>query len=73
MSPLSPMVSVYLTGQENMIVTSQNMNILARLALENPDLLLHFLRSVDNSPDIVSRFVDKWAGQKVSPHQSSFH
>ena len=56
-----------------MIVTSQNMNILARLALENPDLLLHFLRSVDNSPDIVSRFVDKWAGQKVSPHQSSFH
>ena len=63
---------MYLTGQENMIVTSQNMNILARLALENPDLLLHFLRSVDNSPDIVSRFVDKWAGQKVSS-QRSFH
>lgn len=50
-----------------MIVTSQNMNILARLALQNPDLLLHFLRTVDTSPDIVSRFVDKWAGPKVNP------
>jgi len=49
-----------------MIVTSQNMNILARLALQNPDLLLHFLRT-DTSPDIVSRFVDKWAGPKVEP------
>jgi hypothetical protein len=48
-----------------MIVTSQNMNILARLALQNPDLLLHYLRTVDPSPDIVSRFVDKWAGPKV--------
>ena len=48
-----------------MIVTSQYMNILARLALQNPELLLHFLRTADTSPDIVARFVDKWAGQKV--------
>lgn len=48
-----------------MIVTSQSMNILARLALQNPDLLLHYLRTVDSSPDIVYRFVDKWAGPKV--------
>ena len=47
-------------------MTSQNMNILARLALQNPDILLHFLRSGDTSPDIVSRFVDKWAGPKVT-------
>jgi hypothetical protein len=49
-----------------MIVTSQYMNILARLALQSPELLLHFLRSLDTSSDIVSRFVDKWAGQKVN-------
>jgi hypothetical protein len=52
--------------QENMIVTSQYMNILARLAIQSPELLLHFLRSLDTSSDIVSRFVDKWAGQKVN-------
>jgi hypothetical protein len=49
-----------------MIVTSQYMNILARLAIQSPELLLHFLRSLDTSSDIVSRFVDKWAGQKVN-------
>ena len=48
-----------------MIVTSQYMNILARLAIQSPELLLHFLRSLDSSSDIISRFVDKWAGQKV--------
>ena len=49
-----------------MIVTSQYMNILARVALQNPDLLLHFLRNADSSPDVVTQFVDKWAGTKVN-------
>lgn len=48
-----------------MIVTSQYMNILARIALQNPDLLLHCLRTADSSQDVVTQFVDKWAGQKV--------
>jgi hypothetical protein len=48
-----------------MFVTSQYMNILARVALENPDLLLRFMRTPDASPDIVSRFLKSWAGQKV--------
>jgi hypothetical protein len=55
-----------------MIVTSQNMNILARLALQNPDLLLHYLRTMDARPDIVSIFVDKWAGQKVNSHKVTY-
>ena len=41
------------------------MNILARVALQNPDLLLHFLRTADSSQDVVTQFVDKWAGTKV--------
>jgi len=48
-----------------MIVTSQYMNILARIALQNPDLLLHYIRTVESGQDIVTQFVDKWAGQKV--------
>jgi hypothetical protein len=48
-----------------MVVTSQYMNILARVALENPDLLLRFVRTPDASPDIVSRLLKSWAGQKV--------
>jgi hypothetical protein len=51
--------------QENMIVTSQYMNILARIALQNPDLLLHVIRTADSSQDVVSQFVERWAGQKV--------
>lgn len=42
------------------------MNILARIALQNPDLLLHFLRSGNPSNDIAGQFVEKWAGPKVS-------
>ena len=41
------------------------MNILARVALQNPDLLLHFLRTADSSQDVVTHFVDKWSGTKV--------
>jgi len=52
-------------GQENMIVTSQYMNILARIALQNPDLLLHVIRTADSSQDVVSQFVERWADQKV--------
>ena len=48
-----------------MIVTSQYMNILARIALQNPDLLLHVIRTADSSQDVVSQFVERWAGQKV--------
>jgi len=47
------------------IITSQYMNILARVALQNPDLLLHFLRTADSSQDVVTHFVDKWSGTKV--------
>ena len=55
----------WVNGQENMIVTSQYMNILARIALQNPDLLLHVIRSADSSQDVISNFVERWAGQKV--------
>jgi len=48
-----------------MIVTSQYMNILARIALQNPDLLLHVIRTADSSQDVVSQFVERWADQKV--------
>jgi hypothetical protein len=48
-----------------MIISSQYMNILARIALQNPDLLLHVLRTADSSQDVVLQFVEKWAGQKV--------
>jgi hypothetical protein len=46
------------------------MNILARVALQSPQLLLHFLRAQDTNPDIVSLFLQKWAGQKVFISQS---
>jgi len=49
-----------------MIVTSQYMNILARIALQNPDLLLHFIRTIESNDQIVTQFVEKWAGQKVT-------
>ena len=48
-----------------MIVSSQNMNILARVAIQNPDLLLDFLRAVEPSHDIVPEFVERWSGPKV--------
>ena len=47
-----------------MIVASQYMNILARIALQNPDLLLHVIRTADSRQDVVSQLVDRWAGQK---------
>lgn len=53
-----------------MIVASQYMNILARIALQNPDLLLHVIRTADSRQDVVSQLVDRWAGQKVL---SSYH
>jgi len=48
-----------------LIVSSQNMNILARVAIQNPDLLLDFLRAVEPSHDIVPQFVERWSGPKV--------
>jgi hypothetical protein len=48
-----------------MIVTSQYMNILSRIALQNPELLLRFLRPAGSGQNIVPQFVEKWAGQKV--------
>jgi len=48
-----------------MIVASQYMNILARISLQNPDLLLHVIRTADGGHDVVSQFVQRWAGQKV--------
>jgi hypothetical protein len=41
------------------------MNILSRIALQNPDLLLHFLRTAESGHDVVAQFVELWAGQKV--------
>ena len=56
--------------QESVIISSQYMNILARVALQNPDLLLHFLRAADSSQDVVTQFVEKWSGTKVQSHSN---
>jgi hypothetical protein len=49
-----------------MIVSSQNMNIISRLALQNPELVLNFLRAVEQFHDVVPQFVERWAGPKVN-------
>jgi hypothetical protein len=50
---------------EHVIVSAQNMNILARIALQNPDLLLHLVRTTHAGEDIAPAFVERWSGQKV--------
>jgi hypothetical protein len=51
--------------KENMIVSSQNMNIISRLALQNPELVMNFLRAVEQFHEVVPQFVERWAGPKV--------
>jgi hypothetical protein len=52
-----------------MIVSSQNMNIISRLALQNPELVLNFLRAVEQFHEVVPQFVERWAGPKVGSFQ----
>ena len=54
----------YLQG--NIIITSQYLNILARIALQNSELELNILRGTLNAgEDVVSGFIERWAGPKV--------
>jgi len=50
---------------EHVIISAQNTNILARIALQNPNLLLHLVRTTHSGEDIAPSFVDRWSGPKV--------
>lgn len=48
-----------------MIVSSQNLNIISRLTLQNPELVLNFLRAVEQFHEVVPQVVERWAGPRV--------
>jgi hypothetical protein len=52
--------------KENVFVASQYLNIISRIALKYPALLIDYIRQMDPDQDVFPQFLDKWAGQRVA-------